>query len=348
MCDSGAGVYQCEFSGSTLQITSCSQKFAQLLGYENAQPLMEHATVLDLFCPESLNTIQSLLMNKAASEGASGKLQRQGMTELDVLMSINKGVGGLRTLTFVPVAKHSDDFSRLQREFKKTQERNTQLADYTQLIIHDLKSSIQIISNIVELSQLRENAILSDAMTSGLTQIQSETHRMNRMLTGMRQYARTDIGEYPAELANLNTLVEKIAAHLSGASERLIRIRRKNELPSIHCRVALIEELMHNLFENAIFYNDSPCVEITVRSDTGEDGAITIFVKDNGIGISEKDIARVLQPGQRADPALRNAGGTGMGLSLARRIVEKHDGLLQIHSAPDNGTTVQFTLHEFS
>jgi len=105
-----------------------------------------------------------------------------------------------------------------------------------------------------------------------------------------------------------------------------------------------IDQVLDNLMSNAIKYTqDGGHIEISARKPTPD--TVSISVKDNGMGIPEKDQARIFERFYRVDKARsRNMGGTGLGLSIAREIIKAHGGTIELESEVNRGTTVTFTL----
>ena len=166
---------------------------------------------------------------------------------------------------------------------------------------------------------------------------------MTNVLDGVAQLLRVEVGEFPAELTDLNELVDGIAADTTLGEEGLV-VRRVGELPPVICRRQLVAEVFRNLVENGIKYGGEPPVVVEVGAGPGS--APMFFVRDNGVGIEPEDLGRIFQPLERADRSGLNAGGTGMGLALAKRVVDRHGGRIWPESTPGLGTTIWFTLSE--
>jgi len=130
-----------------------------------------------------------------------------------------------------------------------------------------------------------------------------------------------------------------------------VRILRR--LPVIQSDRVRLGEVFANLITNAIKYNDKPqrWIEIglvdTPRTAGGDASAEhTFYVRDNGIGIPERHLDTVFRIFKRLHGRDEFGGGTGAGLTIVRKIVERHHGRVWIESAPGEGTTVFFTLQK--
>jgi len=123
-----------------------------------------------------------------------------------------------------------------------------------------------------------------------------------------------------------------------------VQVKIQNELPIIHGDRTRLVEVMQNLISNAIKFmgnQAAPLIEIGT-SDLDADGKQPVFfVRDNGIGIDAQYHERIFGLFNRLDP---NVDGTGIGLSLVRRIIEVHQGKIWVESQLGEGTTFLFTL----
>jgi signal transduction histidine kinase len=120
----------------------------------------------------------------------------------------------------------------------------------------------------------------------------------------------------------------------------------KNKLPTLEADPTQMRQLMQNLISNALKYHQpdvAPVVEITSRPL--RDGFWEIIVKDNGVGIEAQQINLVFHPFERAHSG-KLFEGTGMGLAICKRIVDRHAGSIHVVSQPDKGTSFIILLPE--
>jgi len=143
----------------------------------------------------------------------------------------------------------------------------------------------------------------------------------------------------------VDELVEATAARFrSRWPERELVCRLPEEKIAVDVDPVLVRRALDNLLDNARKYSpEDRAIDLSV--DRGEGGAVRIIVIDRGVGIAAEDQPRVFTPFFRADPSRSRAtGGVGLGLVLARRIVESHGGTIGFTSARDAGSTFWLTL----
>ncbi|WNK00647.1 ATP-binding protein [Thalassospiraceae bacterium LMO-JJ14] len=163
-----------------------------------------------------------------------------------------------------------------------------------------------------------------------------------------------DISKIEAGEFKLHETSFELGDALADACHLLHGIAAKNDIrmryepapapPKIHADERIIKQIAMNLLSNAIKFNVSGG-SVVMTSETAADGAISISVRDTGIGISGADIPKILEPfGQVRDSAHRSHQGTGLGLSLSKYLAELHGGTLTIASEPGKGTEVRISL----
>ena len=137
----------------------------------------------------------------------------------------------------------------------------------------------------------------------------------------------------------INNVLEKIR----GLSSRQFNLDIPEDLPEIEADKTRIECVIFNLVENAVKYSPQDS-DISLRARQDAD-RVTVSVTDHGIGISPHDQQRLFQLFQRLEGSeTMQAGGTGIGLVVCKRLIEAHGGTLQVESTPNEGSTFHFTV----
>ncbi|HEX3851924.1 MAG TPA: HAMP domain-containing sensor histidine kinase [Polyangiaceae bacterium] len=191
-----------------------------------------------------------------------------------------------------------------------------------------------------------------EKVSSYLTDISEDLGELERLLDDVMSAARLDLARDSGgdalpplhfEAIAGRTLVEAAAARFAVRyPERTLETEFPADLPTLEAD-PVVRRVFDNLLDNARKYSEAP-VELSAHKS--EDGAhFVVAVKDRGIGISEQDQPRIFEPFFRSDPSrTRATGGVGLGLAVVRRIVEAHQGTIEVHSDLGQGTRFVVTL----
>jgi two-component system phosphate regulon sensor histidine kinase PhoR len=179
-----------------------------------------------------------------------------------------------------------------------------------------------------------------------LTRIDSEVDRLTQLVEELTELSRIETGkaELKKEPIDLNKLVEEVIAQLSPQAERQqLSISREfaTNLPSVPADKDRVRQVITNLVHNAIkFTPGGGRIIITSRA---LEGSVVVHIADTGIGIPEEDLPRVFERFYKGDKA-RAGGGTGMGLAIAKHVIQAHGGTIWVQSEEGKGSTFAFSL----
>jgi PAS domain S-box-containing protein len=217
-----------------------------------------------------------------------------------------------------------------------------ELESYSYAVAHDLRSPLRIINGFAQ--ALQEDAPSLDANSrQHLQRIMAASKKMGELIDGLlhlSKFARGDMQRQPVNLSAMATRLLEELAH--DQPERQVEWSVEPELRA-QADPALMEALLQNLLHNAWKYTaNEPQAQIRVFAR--EHGGQRHFcVSDNGTGFDMARAGKLFQPFQRLHMP-HEFSGLGIGLATARRIVQRHGGELQAHSAPGEGATFCFTL----
>lgn len=178
------------------------------------------------------------------------------------------------------------------------------------------------------------------------------TQRMEDLINSLLHFSRLGRAELSPQKIKTNNLIQNVIDLLKiSQQEQNIEISVPRSLPTIYGDRVQISELFSNLISNGIKYNNKPEKWLEIgyldpeeREDPSENRLITFYVKDNGIGIRPKHQEAIFRIFKRLHPAKKFGGGTGAGLTIAKKIVERHGGKISIESIYGEGSTFYFTL----
>lgn len=252
----------------------------------------------------------------------------------------------LRSLIVGIILSQADEMAKINLELERS---NTELDAFAYVASHDLKEPLRGIHNYSNFLMEDYADVLHGDGIAKLQTLVRLTQRMEDLINSLLHYSRLGRTELSRQPRNLNDLVRQVIDTLKiSQPQQLIEFRLPRSLPTIDCDRTQINELFTNLVSNAIKYNDKTekWVEIGfIESDKSTNPVSYIFyVRDNGIGIAQQHLERVFQIFKRLHAQDEYGGGTGAGLTIVQKIVERHEGKIWIESTVDEGSTFYFTL----
>jgi light-regulated signal transduction histidine kinase (bacteriophytochrome) len=159
------------------------------------------------------------------------------------------------------------------------------------------------------------------------------------------RFSRAGRQEVKIEAVDLNVVMEDVKDSLATLlSDLKAEIKIPATLPIVLGDRTNMYEILSNLISNGIKYNDKEKKQITVNWDPGREGRHIIKISDNGIGISQDHYDLVFKIFKRLHGQEKYGGGTGAGLTVAKKLIERQDGEIWLDSVLGEGTTFYFTL----
>ena len=165
---------------------------------------------------------------------------------------------------------------------------------------------------------------------------------MNTLVSGLLEYSRIASGGKPFANVNLSDLIKKVQSDLKISIEENKAVFILFDLPDIYCDELQVRQLFQNLISNAIKFRSDKAPIIKISADKN-DRHWLFKIEDNGIGIDMKFKDQVFQIFSRLH-AQDKYQGSGIGLSVCKKILERHGGQIWLESTPGRGTTIFFTI----
>ncbi|MFF4652226.1 ATP-binding protein [Streptomyces sp. NPDC001380] len=252
-----------------------------------------------------------------------------------------------RTLSDL-LLRRASELSQLNEELRRI---NEDLNSFAHAAAHDLKEPLRGISNASAFIVEDAGPDLDAATRRRLDTVQRLAARMDGLLDSLLHFSRLGRVGLQRERTALDTLLDE-ALEVAGdrLAEQQVAVLRPGPLPVVSADPARLREVLVNLLVNAAKYASDTgprTVEVAAGSAVppGGDGPVpAVVVRDNGIGIPADQHEEVFQLFRRLHRRTERGGGSGVGLAVVRRIVERHGGVLWLESAPGEGTAVWFTL----
>jgi len=307
----------------------------RLLGGERPTQRMPdavHATFVDG------NPRRDVTLELPSSDGRS-----QWLSVTTQPLRLQPGAPTAVVATFEDVTDRRLAAEERERFIRALEQKNAELERFTYTVSHDLKSPLVTIRGF--LGMLRDDLARGDqaSIAEDLSQIDTASARMSRLLAELLELSRVGRTTIPAETVDFAEVVREVVQGLRPRlAERSIDVRTVTPLPAARGERLRLVEVWQNLIDNAAQHmgpQSRPCIEIGARE--AEDGPI-YFVRDNGRGVAPQYHERIFGLFERLDTS---GDGTGVGLALVRRIIEVHKGRVWVESeGKGRGSTFCFTL----
>jgi len=222
--------------------------------------------------------------------------------------------------------------------------------EFIHIASHDLREPLRKIGSFGALLQESLGDKLDDDQRENLNFMTDGAERMQSMINDLLAYSRITTKANPFQPVDLNQVVENLHNfELSAAFEETKgEILVPNPLLVVYGDPSQIHELLQNLIANGLkFHRDNIPPRISISSYPTRGNMVRISVQDNGIGIDPKYHEQIFVMFKRLHPAT-SYKGTGIGLAICRKIVQRHGGKIGIESIPEDGTVIWFTLPRFN
>ncbi len=247
----------------------------------------------------------------------------------------------LRQAIFDVIIERARRLALINAELERS---NRELDSFAFAASHDLKEPLRGIHNFAEYLQREDGVRLSEKGQKRLETILRLAGRMDDLLESLLQYSRVfrnelDLNGYP-----LSALVEQAVDFIRQViPDQDIEFLVGPDLPVVRCDRMRVEMIFHNLILNAVKYNSEPVKRVEIGCDATVDPPV-FFVRDNGIGIAPDQCELIFQLFRRLHGRDEYGGGTGAGLTIAKKAVKRHGGRIWVESTEGRGSTFHFTL----
>jgi light-regulated signal transduction histidine kinase (bacteriophytochrome) len=220
---------------------------------------------------------------------------------------------------------------------------NAELEQFAYVASHDLQEPLRMVASYCQLLERRYRDAVGDEGREFISYAVDGATRMQALINDLLTYSRVGRQEQQLEETNTAELVDRVLINLSTATAESGTSVSVGELPVVLGDASQLNRLFQNLIGNAIKFRGERAPEIRVEARRDDEDAWVFSIQDNGIGIDPKHADRVFAIFQRLHSRAEYAG-TGIGLAVCKKIVERHGGRIWLESEPGAGTTFLFTL----
>lgn len=276
----------------------------------------------------------------AMAEELAGRVSL-AMENAHIYQRLQEFTANLETM----VAQRTEALQQLNTELQRS---NQELQDFAYVASHDLQEPLRKIQAFGNLLEDEYGSVLDEGKTY-LDRMRNAASRMQILINDLLTFSRITTKALPFSPVDLTMIVQEVVIDLETLVQRTQGKVEIESLPTIDADPLQMRQLLQNLIGNALKFHrpdTPPLVHVSARVFTdqqAEEEQCLLIVKDNGIGFDEKYLDRIFTVFQR----LHGRGeyeGTGIGLAVVRKIVERHGGTVTAHSSPGNGAEFLVTL----
>lgn len=219
---------------------------------------------------------------------------------------------------------------------------NMELERFAYVASHDLQEPLRMVSSFLQLLEKQYKEKLDDKAREYINFAVGGAERMKRLILDLLSYSRVGTVNEPFQPIDMNNLVKNVVQVFESRFEKEQITLRIGQMPTIQGNAIQLQQLLQNLIGNAIKYKSDipPVVEIGCKE---EENRFVFFVKDNGIGIDQRYFEKIFVVFQRLHP-VNHYSGTGIGLAICKKIVERHHGEIWVNSEEGKGSIFYFSM----
>lgn len=220
---------------------------------------------------------------------------------------------------------------------------NQELEQFTSIVSHDLQEPIRTIKSFLQLIEMKLQEGQYENLRTYINKSINAANRMRELIQNLLHYSQLSKGELVEEKVNVDELFNQALQNLKTLIDTSqAQITVENKIDAIKADRVQLLQLIQNLLSNALKFTNAENPQIKIKTFE-EDGHVKFAISDNGIGISKGDLNKVFEIFRRLNTK-KEYPGTGIGLAICKKIVDRHGGSIWPESEPGKGTTFYFTI----
>jgi PAS domain S-box-containing protein len=343
--NSGDAIYAMSIQG---QILSWNPSAEKLYGYSEKDAVGRNISiVVPDFKLKELEHLLGKVSKGERIESFETKRMRRDKSMLDVSLTLSPIREESGLVTRVSAISRDITFKKqVEEELRRYAEElalsNEELYVFSYAASHDLQEPLRSIQNFLETLNKKYKKRLGPEMEEQISAADDGVTRMHRLITDFLMYSRVGTERAAKEEVDCNVALNDALANLDAAVKESNAVIKQFTLPKVFGNFVQLTQVFQNLIANAIKYQgeNKPNIEVSAEK---KDGMWLFAVKDNGIGIEQWFSERIFIVFQKLHDH-RKYPGSGIGLALCKRVIEKHGGKIWFESEVGKGTTFLFTL----
>lgn len=265
-----------------------------------------------------------------------------GIFSLSPLTGLRSEFGCYSMDSSAEITKLNARIAELEAEVAGLRATSSELQQFFYSATHDLKAPLRTVSSFANLLTKRYQGKLEGDATEFLAFITSATRRMEKLITDLLHYSRLvqDATNPPTDVS-MKAVLDWVQMTLNGDIKKAEAEIEHSELPTITGDEQRLVDLLHRLVANALQYRAERPLKIRFTAEEREDDWL-FSLTDNGVGFEMQYSEQIFGALKRLNS--QETEGSGLGLTISRRIVERHGGKIWAESVPGEGSTFFFTI----
>ena len=331
------------------QLLSANAEMTRLLGYSRAE--LGALSPGDITHPDDAEHERILFEELVAGQRTSFGLEKRNRHKdgrwiwvwLTVSLLDGDELPGAAIAHLLDISERKMAEEELERTRRNLERSNAELDQFAYVASHDLKEPLILLSAYARMLSERHGEDLDEEGRTFLGHVREEATRMKSMIDDLLDYSRLQTSAEEPERVPLGDAVETALRTLAPRIEESeARVDVEGELPVVEGSATQFERLFRNLIGNAIKFSGDSAPVVTVSAERHTDEWV-VSVRDNGIGVDPAKAERIFEVFQRLH-SQDEYTGTGMGLAICKRIVERHGGRIWVDPGAGGGSAFQFAL----
>jgi len=276
----------------------------------------------------------------------SGRHKNGGNFPIEIMLSpLESAEGILVTAAIRDITTRKEAEAHLLRKVDELNRSNEELGQFAYVASHDLQEPLRMVASYTQLLSRRYKGKLDSDADEFIAFAVDGASRMQRLIHDLLAYSR--VGTKGQELLNISSeeALQHALVNLRGAVEESGAVVTHDPLPGVLADEMQLIQLFQNLVGNGIKYQNPGVPRVHISAAKNGERKWTFSVKDNGLGIDSQYFEKIFGMFQRLHKREEFAG-TGIGLAICKKIVERHGGTISVMSEPGQGSTFRFALAE--
>ncbi len=244
--------------------------------------------------------------------------------------------------TVQDITTQKETEEKLRQTIVELERSNADLEQFAYVASHDLQEPLRMIGSFSQLIEQGYRDRLDEEGEEYLQFVISGAHRMQQLIDDLLNFSRVATKAMPLKPVDFNEIMGHAVSNLIKRVEKTNAVITHDHLPSIHADESQFIQVFQNLLSNAMKFRNRESPRIHV-SATQVNGFWRFSVSDNGVGIGREYFEKIFILFQRLN-TIKKYPGTGIGLAICKKIIERHGGTISVDSEPEKGSTFFFTI----